>query len=125
MSGLAGPASRFAAIMLSRATTRETRRSKKPLRCAPGAEISGVIMWDGRFETLLRAQLPFLSMEEELVEELPLRDFGLDSLGMVQLLNVLESEYRLWFGEEFLKTETFQTPASLWKAISDIRAGAS
>ncbi|MEU9115325.1 acyl carrier protein [Streptomyces sp. NPDC048483] len=90
-----------------------------------GVETLGVIMWDGRFETLLRAELPFLSMEEELAEDLPLRDFGLDSLGMVQLLNVLEGEYRLRFGAEFLRVETFQTPGSLWKAISGMRTGSS
>ncbi|MFF2848869.1 phosphopantetheine-binding protein [Streptomyces sp. NPDC058001] len=96
---------------------------REPLRCAPGVEIWGVIMWDGRFEILLRAQLPFLSREDELVDDLPLRDFGLDSLGMIQLLNVLESEYELWFGEEFLRTETFQTPSSLWEAISKMTSG--
>lgn len=82
-------------------------------------------MWDGRFETLLRTQLPFLPMEEELVAELPLRDFGLDSLGVVQLLSILENEYQLRFREEFLSIETFQTPASLWKAIAATRGGRS
>ncbi|MFC4517274.1 phosphopantetheine-binding protein [Streptomyces ehimensis] len=60
-------------------------------------------------------------MDEELSDELSLRDYGLDSLGMVQLLGALENDYQLRFTEELLRINTFQTPTSLWKAITTIQ----
>ena len=44
-------------------------------------------MWDNQFEELLRQYLPFLAADEQLSADTPLREFGLDSLAMVELLS--------------------------------------
>jgi acyl carrier protein len=74
-------------------------------------------MWDQQFEDLLRGYLPFLPDTEKLEKQTQLRDFGLDSLGMVELLGVLEDQYGIRFPDEALTTETFQTPEVLWSAM--------
>ncbi|HEX6519141.1 MAG TPA: acyl carrier protein [Streptosporangiaceae bacterium] len=78
-------------------------------------------MWDEKFEVLLRAYLPFLSDEEELRPELDLRDYGLDSLGVVDLLGTLESEYCIRLTEDVLSMETFAEPGVLWQTLNEIR----
>jgi diaminopimelate decarboxylase len=45
-------------------------------------------MWDERFEVLVRKYLFFLAADEELRPGLDLREFGLDSLGVVDLLGL-------------------------------------
>ena len=50
-------------------------------------------MWDQRFEEILRAHLPFIEPDEELTPDAELRDLGLDSLAMVDLLAALEKGY--------------------------------
>ena len=82
-------------------------------------------MWDPEFDDLLRRELPFLSSEEPLDDDLPLRDYGLDSLGTVQLLSALEATYQIRFSDDALTLETFRTPAVLWQALSAIRAAAN
>lgn len=76
-------------------------------------------MWDEKFETTLRKNLPLLSREEELSEELSLYDHGLDSMGTVELLSALEQSYSVKFLDDMLTMETFATPRSLWKALSE------
>jgi acyl carrier protein len=80
-------------------------------------------MLDARFETLLRGYLPFLSDDEPLTEDSDLRDLGLDSMGMVELLGALETEWDVRFTDEFLRTDTFSTPGTLLAALTSIRAG--
>jgi nodulation protein F len=75
-------------------------------------------MWDDRFEEILRRQLPFLPPEERLGEDSGLSGFGLDSLAIVELLATLEEEYGVRFQDEALTMETFETPGTLWKALS-------
>ncbi|MGJ6967984.1 acyl carrier protein [Streptosporangium sp. G11] len=75
-------------------------------------------MWDDRFEEILRRQLPFLPPEERLGEDSNLSGFGLDSLAIVELLATLEEEYGVRFQDEALTMETFETPGTLWKALS-------
>jgi acyl carrier protein len=75
-------------------------------------------MWDERFENLLRDHLPFLSQEEVLTPDTGLRDLGLDSMGTVELLSVLENAYDVRFVDEALTAETFETPSRLWSALS-------
>ncbi|WP_218829523.1 acyl carrier protein [Rhodococcus sp. 14-2470-1a] len=72
------------------------------------------------FEGILRPYLPFLSPEEQLTEDLQLRDVGLDSLGTVELLGQLEAGYDVRFDVDALTMETFETPAVLWKTISSL-----
>ncbi|MFE1322876.1 phosphopantetheine-binding protein [Kitasatospora phosalacinea] len=79
-------------------------------------------MWDERFEESVRRFLPYLPADEELVADAPLRDFGLDSLATVDLLSVLEDAYEVRFQDEALSLATFETPETLWKTLSRIRA---
>lgn len=75
-------------------------------------------MWDLQFEELVRRQLPFLPTDEELHGDSSLREFGLDSLGTVELLSALESAYQIRFSDDALTLETFATPMVLWEALS-------
>ncbi|MFE0026108.1 acyl carrier protein [Amycolatopsis sp. NPDC059021] len=77
-------------------------------------------MWDTKFEDLLRRQLPYLGAEEKLEEDTPLREFGLDSLAMVELLSVLERTYDVRFEDDALTLDTFKTPGILWKTLSGV-----
>jgi len=81
--------------------------------------------WDSQFEQTIRRYLPFLSSEELLEEDTPLREYGLDSLGTVELLSVLESEYHLRFSEEDLVLENFADPGVLWRALTRSRSAAA
>ena len=80
------------------------------------------IMWNSEFEQLIRSHLPFLPPDEPLEEDTSLREYGLDSLGMVELLSILESEFNLRFPEEALTLETFATPGVLWRTLAAIRS---
>ncbi|MDX3107366.1 phosphopantetheine-binding protein [Nonomuraea angiospora] len=77
-------------------------------------------MWDNRFEEILRQHLPFLPADEKLREDVALLEFGLDSLGIVQLLGALEDTYGVRFRDDALTPETFQTPAVLWNTLNRI-----
>lgn len=74
-------------------------------------------MWDERFEALLRSHLPFLEVTEELVGDLNLREFGLDSLGVVDLLVSLEEAYDVRLRDEDLTMDTFASPSVLWATL--------
>ncbi|GAA3166242.1 hypothetical protein GCM10010466_66270 [Planomonospora alba] len=78
-------------------------------------------MWDQQFEEILRPHLPFLPADEKLDPDTGLRDFGLDSLGMVELLATLESVYDVRFRDDALTLDTFATPGLLWSALSAVR----
>jgi acyl carrier protein len=78
-------------------------------------------MWNDQFEVLLRSHLPFLSAAEELRPELDLREFGLDSMGVVDLLVSLESEFRVRMTDDLLSMDTFATPGVLWAALDEIQ----
>jgi acyl carrier protein len=75
-------------------------------------------MWDAQFEVLLRDFLPFLPADTELSADLNLREFGLDSLGVVDLLVALESAYDVRLTDDVLSMDTFTTPAVLWDVLS-------
>ena len=78
-------------------------------------------MWDEQFEELLRRYLPFLAPEDPIEGDTRLRDFGLDSLGMVELLAQLEAAYDVRFVDDALTLETFETPDVLWKTLQSFK----
>ena len=78
-------------------------------------------MWDERFESLLRTYLPFLPDDQEIRPELDLKEFGLDSMGVVDLLVTIESEYRIRLTDDILSMDTFATPGVLWAAMDEIQ----
>jgi acyl carrier protein len=81
-------------------------------------------MWNEKFQALLRAHLPFLPDDEELRPDLDLRDFGLDSMGVVDLLVSLEAEFDIRFADDALSMETFASPGVLWAAMAQVQADA-
>lgn len=78
------------------------------------------VQWDGRFETAVRRHLPFLGVDERLGADVSLRDLGLDSMGVVELLADLENGYAVRFRDEALTMETFATPGVLWRVLSSM-----
>jgi acyl carrier protein len=78
-------------------------------------------MWDDRFEALLRSHLPFLDVEEELQPNLNLRELGLDSLGVVDLLVSLENTYSVRFVDDALSMDAFESPAVLWDTVFSLQ----
>ncbi|WP_344023089.1 acyl carrier protein [Streptomyces luteireticuli] len=81
-------------------------------------------MWDQRFEEILRGRLPFLTPGEELAADLNLRDHGLDSLGIVELVGALEDAYEVSFRDGALTVSNFETAGILWKTLSGLADGA-
>jgi acyl carrier protein len=79
-------------------------------------------MWDLTFEQILRKYLPFLSPDEQLTDELPLRDYGLDSLATVELLSELERSYDVRFIGDALEQENFAAPVVLWNTLTGLAA---
>ncbi|WP_430790781.1 phosphopantetheine-binding protein [Actinoplanes sp. G11-F43] len=77
---------------------------------------------DPQFEQILRSHLPFLPAGDPLDAGADLVGLGLDSLGIVQLLTALESEYQVAFVDDALSRETFETPGSLWTVLSKLRS---
>lgn len=81
--------------------------------------------WQPTFETLVRANAPLLPASKILDADIPLRDLGIDSMGTVQLLVEVETEFGVAFPDELLTPETFETPASLWRALESICRGST
>jgi acyl carrier protein len=79
-------------------------------------------MWDQPFEEMLRTKLPFLPPGEPLAQDTDLRDHGLDSMGIIELLASLESTYQVRFADDLLRLETFATPGVLWSSLATLRA---
>jgi acyl carrier protein len=77
-------------------------------------------MWDDQFEEVLRSHLPFLPTGAEIGPDLSLRDFGLDSVGTVELLAGLEGTYGVRFTDDSLKLERFATPGVLWATLDEL-----
>ena len=77
--------------------------------------------WDETFEGLLREALRFLPDDASLQPDMSTSDAGLDSLGIVHLLMVVEEQYDISIPDELLRWETFATPGALWAAISGLR----
>jgi acyl carrier protein len=74
--------------------------------------------WDSGFDSTLRQFLPFLPAREVLPGNAALRDLGLDSVGVVELLAVLEKDYGVRFRDDILTMDTFATPDSIWAALT-------
>jgi acyl carrier protein len=75
-------------------------------------------VWDPSFETLLREHLLFIGPDEQLLEDADLRELGLDSIGVVELLTTLERSYDVRFNDEELNPKIFESPGVLWRTLS-------
>jgi acyl carrier protein len=78
-------------------------------------------MWDEPFEQLLRKHLSLMEAGDVLTADTQLRDFGLDSLGVVELLSSLERAYHVRFVDDALHIDNFATPQVLWSTLSTMR----
>lgn len=76
--------------------------------------------WDDQFEEVLRANLQFLPADQPLDPADSLQELGMDSMGTIQLLLELEETFSVTFPDEALTAETFATPGSLWKVLSEL-----
>ncbi|QDY75208.1 acyl carrier protein [Streptomyces qinzhouensis] len=81
-------------------------------------------MWDEPFEQLLRKHLSLLEDGDVITAETSLRDFGLDSLGVVELLSSLEQTYGVRFVDDALHLDNFATPGVLWDTLAAMRSPA-
>ncbi len=77
--------------------------------------------WDDSFETVLRPHLMLLEPGMPIAADLDLREAGLDSLTLIEVLIAIETTYEIEFPDALLTGETFRTPGTLWTAISTIR----
>jgi acyl carrier protein len=81
-------------------------------------------VWPEQFESVVRPHLPYLPADRRLTPDTRMSDLGLDSIGVVELLAALETKYAVHFSDDVLTMATFATPATLWRALSTIRADA-
>ncbi|MGW5442841.1 acyl carrier protein [Streptomyces asiaticus] len=82
-------------------------------------------MWNEKFEAIMRSHLPLLPADEPLAENLELRDFGLDSMGMVEVLAKLEKEFSTRFLDDAMNISNFATPLTLWETLTRITASSA
>ncbi|WP_042388908.1 acyl carrier protein [Streptacidiphilus melanogenes] len=77
--------------------------------------------WDQTFERTVRAALPYLEPDEPLLPVTSLPDCGLDSMGMIQLTEVLERTYGVSFPPGTMPTTAFSCAGTLWGAVQAAR----
>jgi nodulation protein F len=77
-------------------------------------------MFNAEFETVLRGHLPFLGPDEKITADLPLREMGLDSMGIVALLVDLEGAFDVRFHDDALVIEVFNTAGTLWTVLAGL-----
>ncbi|GGZ81469.1 phosphopantetheine-binding protein [Streptomyces echinoruber] len=79
------------------------------------------VPWDAAFERILRDALPLLPEDRALSSDTCLSDHGLDSMATIDTLLRLEQQYEVSFPDEYLTSDTFRTPGSLWAAVAGLR----
>ncbi|GAB2608903.1 hypothetical protein Aab01nite_85340 [Paractinoplanes abujensis] len=75
-------------------------------------------MWDDQFEDIMRRYVPFLDADEPLDPDAGLRDLGLDSMGIIEMMGALEATYHVRFLDDMLNLHTFATARTLWLSVS-------
>lgn len=78
------------------------------------------MLWDDRFESVLRSSLRFLDADESLDPQCYLASLGLDSMGTVELLVNLESEFGIRFPDDALVARTFESAGNLWTVVGGL-----
>jgi acyl carrier protein len=77
--------------------------------------------WDQKFERVVRAALPYLEPDELLLPTTSLTECGLDSMGMIQLTEVLEQTFGVSFPPGTMPTTAFSSAGTLWGAVQAAR----
>ncbi|MDJ0347454.1 acyl carrier protein [Streptomyces sp. H10-C2] len=75
------------------------------------------VPWDTAFDEVLRTSLPLLKQGEELLPGTPLSDYGLDSMGMMQLIARLETSHGVSFPPGTMPSCAFANPGVLWGMV--------
>ncbi|MCO1577284.1 MULTISPECIES: phosphopantetheine-binding protein [unclassified Crossiella] len=83
------------------------------------------MVWDARFEALLRDALDGLPEDAPLTGQAELAALGLSSIRAMALLVALEREFDVEFDVEELDADMFTSPDSLWHALSGLMSTAS
>ncbi|MEV4211198.1 acyl carrier protein [Micromonospora sp. NPDC049662] len=78
--------------------------------------------WDDDFEAALHEVIP-PEHHSSISPTTELLSIGLDSMGSMQLIILLEDAYEIEFPLDYLNPEVLATPSSLWAALSVVRAG--
>lgn len=73
----------------------------------------------------VRRNLPLLSQDVPITDDLDLVTAGLDSLAMISLLVEVEDEFGVQIPDDRLNAATFTTPQALWSIIAELDASAA
>jgi len=82
------------------------------------------VEWPSEYERILREHLLDLDASHEVTVDLVLTDYGLDSIGIVNLMVALEDGFGITFPDELLVTGTFSTAGTLWAVVREVTVGA-
>ncbi|MFV2013574.1 MULTISPECIES: phosphopantetheine-binding protein [unclassified Micromonospora] len=70
----------------------------------------------------VRRNLPLLSQDVPITDDLDLVAAGLDSLAMISLLVEVEDQFGVQIPDNRLSAATFTTPRALWSIIAELDA---
>ncbi|MDT0266584.1 acyl carrier protein [Streptomyces sp. DSM 44915] len=73
--------------------------------------------WSGEFDVLLREYLTELAPDSPIDPDAPMKDLGLNSVGIVGLIVDLEEELGVFLPEEAVSPSTFYSARTLWSAL--------
>ena len=79
---------------------------------------SGQRDWPDAFEEAVASMLPETPAGHRITPDADLAALGLDSLGRTGLVLLLQDEWDVEFPDEVLVGKNFETPATLWAAVS-------
>jgi acyl carrier protein len=77
------------------------------------------MIWNERFEGLMRESLPGLAPEAQLESEAQLSASGLDSMGTIALIAALEEEYGVSLLDDGFDVFRFRTPGDVWVTLCE------
>jgi acyl carrier protein len=80
-------------------------------------------VWSSQFEDALRMHSKFLSDDTVIDPDLSLRELGIDSLEIAELIALVEDEFRLEIPLERLTPEWFETPRTIWQLLCSVEPG--
>ncbi|MFG2500676.1 acyl carrier protein [Streptomyces sp. NPDC048441] len=78
--------------------------------------------WDADFENILRGFLPGLDEGTPLDGDASLPGYGLDSIGMVALIGVLQDAYGVSVPPQDMTPAHFRTATHTWSLVTGLRA---